>query len=137
MGTWPVPVAEDPMLACLVALTLSALPPADVIYTDGDIVTMAEGKGAPEALAVLNGRIAAVGSKAEVMRLRGPATRVVKLGTRALLPAFIDPHSHFLAAAAVQGLANVSLPPVGTVRSILDILSILRATPSPPRGPRP
>ncbi len=114
------------MTALLAALALLAVPPADVIYTDGDILTMTEGKDAPQALAVRNGRIAAVGTKADVMKLRGPGTRVVSLGKRTLLPAFIDPHSHFLAAVAIDNWANVSEPPVGPVRSIPDILAALR-----------
>ncbi len=113
------------MLAAAAALLLAALPPADVIYTDGAILTLVEGPAA-EALAVRNGRIAAVGRRAEVMRLRGPSTRVVTLGKRALLPAFVDPHSHFLAAVVVQDWANVSLPPVGTVRSVADVQAVLR-----------
>ena len=113
------------MLAMLASLALSVLPPADVIYTDGDILSMVEGQPAPEALAVRNGRIAAVGTRAEVMKLRGPATKVVELGKRALLPGFVDPHSHFLAAVVVADWANVSLPPVGPVKSIPDILSVL------------
>jgi predicted amidohydrolase YtcJ len=114
------------VLSLLAAVALAAIPPADVIYVDGPILTMVDGQAPAEALAVRNGRIAAVGKKAEVLALRGPATRVVTLGKRALLPAFVDPHSHFLAAVAIQGWANVSLPPVGTVRSIPDIVAILR-----------
>jgi len=113
------------MLAMLASLALSVLPPADVIYTGGDILSMVEGQPAPEALAVRNGRIAAVGTRAEVMKLRGPATKVVELGKRALLPGFVDPHSHFLAAVVVADWANVSLPPVGPVTSIPDILAVL------------
>ncbi len=114
------------MIALLAAAALAALPPADVIYTDGVILPMTGAKEAPEALAVRNGRIAAVGKKGDVMKLRGPATRVVSLGRRALLPGFVDPHSHFLAAVVVADWANVSLPPVGPVKSIPDILAVLR-----------
>ena len=114
------------MLALVVVAALSALPPADVIYTDGDILPMVEGREAPQALAVRNGRIAAVGKKAEVMKTRGPRTRVVTLGRRALLPGFVDPHSHFLAAVVVADWANLSLPPVGPVKSIPDIVAVLR-----------
>jgi predicted amidohydrolase YtcJ len=115
------------MLALIAAGMLAALPPADVIYTDGPILTMTDAKAAPEALAVRNGRIAAVGSKADVMRLRGPATRVVVLGKRALLPAFVDPHSHFLGALLTQTWANVSVPPVGPVKTIPQLLSVIQA----------
>ncbi len=96
------------MIALLAAVALAAIPPADVIYVDGPILTMVEGQPPAEALAVRNGRIAAVGKKADVLALRGPSTRVVALGKRALLPAFVDPHSHFLAAVAIQSWANVS-----------------------------
>jgi predicted amidohydrolase YtcJ len=115
------------MLSLLAAIALSALPPADVIYVDGPILAMVDGKADPEALAILNGRIAAVGTKAEVMKRRGPGTRVVALGKRALLPGFVDPHSHLLAALVTQDWANVSLPPVGTVRSIADLVAVLKA----------
>ncbi len=114
------------MLALALAAALAALPPADVIYTDGPILSMAEGQPVPEALAVRNGRIAAVGRKSDVMKLRGPGTRVVVLGKRTLLPGFVDPHSHFLAAVVVADWANVSLPPVGPVTSIPEILAALR-----------
>lgn len=114
------------MIALLAAAALAALPPADVIYVDGPILTMVEGQPTAEALAVRNGRIAAVGKKAEVLKLRGPSTRVVTLGKRALVPAFVDPHSHFLAAVAIQGWANVSLPPVGKVASIPQLVAALR-----------
>ena len=60
------------MIALLAAVALAALPPADVIYTDGPILSMVEGQPAPEALAVRNGRIAAVGKKSEVMKLARP-----------------------------------------------------------------
>jgi predicted amidohydrolase YtcJ len=63
---------EDPVLPLIAALALTALPPADAIFTDGDILSMVDGKEAPEALAVRNGRIAAVGKKADVLVLRGP-----------------------------------------------------------------
>ncbi|HQR29797.1 MAG TPA: amidohydrolase [Anaeromyxobacteraceae bacterium] len=114
------------MIALLAAAALAALPPADVVYVDGPILTMVEGQPTAEALAVRNGRIAAVGKKSEVLKLKGPATKVVTLGKRALLPAFVDPHSHFLAALVTQTWANVSLPPVGTVRNIPDLVAVLR-----------
>ena len=98
---------------------------ADTIYL-ADVVTMVESAPAAEALAVLDGRILAVGSREQVMAHRGGATRVVDLGARALLPGFIDPHSHFMAALMIASWANVAAPPVGPVTCIADILSVLR-----------
>ena len=53
----------------------------------------------PQALVERGGRIAYVGDREEAERLAGPGTRRVDLEGRALLPAFVDPHSHLLACA--------------------------------------
>jgi len=70
---------------------------ADAIYLGGDILTM-KGKSPQyaQALAVRDGKIAFVGSKAGAMKLRGGSTRVVDLGGATLLPGFIDGHGHMI-----------------------------------------
>jgi predicted amidohydrolase YtcJ len=59
--------------------------------------------------------------------LIGPNTRIVDLAGRSLLPGFIDAHGHF-PESGVQSLYQVDLssPPVGTVRTIADMLERLR-----------
>ncbi|MBA3687565.1 MAG: amidohydrolase [Chloroflexi bacterium] len=49
---------------------------------------------APEALAITDGRITAVGRTADVEQLIGPATRVIRLDGETLLPGFQDAHIH-------------------------------------------
>ncbi|MFM8702492.1 MAG: amidohydrolase [Planctomycetia bacterium] len=71
--------------------------PADTIYSGGDIITMRTREPEQvEALAVKNGRILFVGPAAEAKQLAGPATRVVDLGGRTMLPGFIDTHGHMV-----------------------------------------
>ena len=53
-----------------------------------------------EAVAVRGERIVAVGSERDALRMRGPATEVIELAGRLLLPGFIDAHTHFGNAAA-------------------------------------
>jgi len=101
--------------------------PADLIFIGGDVVTMDDALAEAEAVAVADGKILAVGSVAEIDVLRGEATRVVDLGGKALLPGFIDGHSHFFQVALVAGAANVSAPPVGKVSTIADIVTALKA----------
>ena len=72
----------------------------------GRILTMAHPLWA-EALLVRDGRIAAVGSREEVLAQTSPAARRIDLADSVLLPAFIDPHSHFSACA--NGLLQASL----------------------------
>ena len=65
----------------------------DVIYHNARIVTL-EGDEIVDALAVVEGRVAAVGTNAEIRRLAGSATRVVDLGGRTVVPGFYDNHVH-------------------------------------------
>jgi len=70
---------------------------ADAIYSGGEILTM---RGVSpeyaEALAVKDGKILAVGRKADVLKLAGPTTRQVDLAGHTLLPGFIDTHGHMV-----------------------------------------
>ena len=68
------------------------------LYFGGPIVTLEEPRYA-QALVERGGRIAYVGDWEEAERLAGPGARRVDLEGRALLPAFLDPHSHLLACA--------------------------------------
>ena len=54
---------------------------------------------AARALAVRDGKIAAVGTSAEIRALAGPATRVIALGGRTVIPGLIDSHMHAIRAA--------------------------------------
>jgi len=81
---------------------------ADTIFVHGEIVT---GEGLltahPErvsALAIREGVVTAVGSDAEVLRLRGPKTEVIDLHGGFVIPGLNDAHVH-LAIAGQQKLA--------------------------------
>ena len=77
---------------------------ADLIFHNGTIHTLDADFSTAEALAVKDGRILAVGSEGEVMRLAGPGTRKVDLDGRALIPGFVDPHTHIFNDAESIGL---------------------------------
>lgn len=57
-----------------------------------------------DALAIAHGRILAVGQAADLDVLLGPFTKVIDVGGRAVLPAFVDSHTHFRRAAIARGL---------------------------------
>ena len=81
-------------------------PAADLLVQHARIWTVDASRPEAEAVAVLGGRIVAVGSDADLEAWRGPGTRVVDAGGRRLLPGFNDAHVHFSdgggALAAVQ-----------------------------------
>ncbi len=93
------------MLSILAAAEDAAKPP-DVIFVNGDIYTQAKPARA-QALAVRDGRIAAVGSNDEVGKLKGGQTKVVDLGGHFVMPGFNDAHVH-LASGGFEKM-NVNL----------------------------
>lgn len=90
---------------------------ADLIFYGGPVWG---GSGA-DAVAVRCGRIAAVGPSPEVLRLRGPETRMVALNGRALLPGFFDAHVHFLRI----GLERTFYVDLSLARSLAEALDLL------------
>jgi predicted amidohydrolase YtcJ len=100
---------------------------ADLIITGGTIITMDTMLESPDAIAVRDGEILAVGSTEEIEALRGDHTESLELQGRTILPGFIDAHSHFSMAVNAMGWANLSAAPVGNVKDIADIISGLQA----------
>ena len=68
----------------------------EMIITNAKVLTMDEDRPRAEAVAVAGGRILAVGSRAEVEALAGPATRMVDAAGRTLLPGFVESHLHLV-----------------------------------------
>lgn len=100
---------------------------ADVIYCKGDVITINDVEPFAEAVAVKDGRVLAVGSTEDVMsKFNGSGTRIVDLQGKTLLPGFIDPHSHFIAAPQSAMQADVSPPPVSTGKDISSIILALK-----------
>jgi predicted amidohydrolase YtcJ len=67
---------------------------ADWIFLDGRIVTLDPRRPRATSLAVRDGRLAAVGSRADMRRWRDRATRVVDLKGATVTPGLIDAHAH-------------------------------------------
>ena len=67
---------------------------ADTIIIADTIVTMDPDVPRAQALAIADGRIAAVGQRETVLKHAGPDTQVVELGDACVLPGLIEPHTH-------------------------------------------
>jgi predicted amidohydrolase YtcJ len=72
----------------------SAASGADIIFTNGPILTMDKEAPSAEAVAIQGNQIAALGAAAELEALRGNHTIVVDLAGHTLMPGFVDAHSH-------------------------------------------
>ena len=81
-----------------------AMPKADAIYLHGNVYTGMAGASSfheaerAQALAVRGERILAVGTEADIRKLRGPATTVVDLQGHFVMPGFNDAHMHLVEA---------------------------------------
>ncbi|HEX7121894.1 MAG TPA: amidohydrolase [Gemmatimonadaceae bacterium] len=107
-------------IALLAGSLLAALPapaqqvvPADLIITGATVWTGDSARPSAQAVAVIGEKILAVGSRDEIMRHRGPQTRVITAPAGAFIsPGFIDNHTHFQSAGAL--LVGVNLLDVAT-----------------------
>jgi predicted amidohydrolase YtcJ len=112
-------VSGCPALAQGTAARQPAAPlvrPADTILKNGRIITVDSGFTIVQAIAIAGDHITAVGLDDAVTAHAGPATRVVDLKGRTVVPGLIDGHAHM----DREALRNV-FPSLGRVRSIGDI----------------
>lgn len=75
---------------------------ADIIFRNGQILTMTPGLPIEQAIAIKDELILAVGDDSQILALAGNDTHVVDLDGRTLMPGFVDPHTHILNDAELQ-----------------------------------
>ena len=99
-----VGAARKSACATMVVLFATAIlhaqqPAADLILSNGKIITVDERFTIAQAVAIRGDSILAVGASQEISRLAGPNTRRIDLRGRAVVPGLIDNHMHLLRAA--------------------------------------
>ena len=68
---------------------------ADLVLTNGNVVTVDNNTPNAEAVAVIGDRIAEVGSAAAIAAYIGDDTEVIDLEGKTAIPGFIEGHGHF------------------------------------------
>jgi len=112
------------ILACFIVALLAA-PAAgaqtpDTILVNGRFVV--HDAALAQALAVRNGKIAAVGTTAGIRALAGPLTRIIDVGGRTVIPGLIDSHIHAI-RAGLSYTTEVHWFGARTLKEALDRLS--------------
>lgn len=95
---------------------------ADLILQHGKIATVDRAFSVHEALAVKGDRILRAGSNEEVLKTKGPQTKLVDLQGRLVIPGLIDSHTH-PASAAMTEFDH----PIPEMESIADVLDYIRS----------
>ncbi|MCA9878234.1 MAG: amidohydrolase [Thermomicrobiales bacterium] len=107
--------------------------PADLILINGAVITMDDARPGAEAVAIIGNRIARVGANADLREEIGPATPVIDLSGRTLLPGFNDNHTHPIYYGL--GLSQIDARPA-TQPTLAGLLAAFRAAATEPTGSR-
>lgn len=94
------------------------------LYYNGNIITVNDLQPSAEALLVEDGKIAAVGTLADVRALQDAETEMIDLKGKTMLPGFFDGHGHIGNIGA--GIPKVCPPPNGTIDSKEKMLQVLK-----------
>ena len=96
----------------------------DVLIT-GTVLTMDAAHPTAEAILVQDERLAAVGSREEVIARAGPNIRIIELGGACIMPGFVEAHGHAATTPFVIGPCVTDIRPV-TLPSAAEVLETIR-----------
>lgn len=94
---------------------------AETSIVTGNLITMDPSRPRADAMGIVAGRIASVGTESEVRSVLPGTAKAWRFASGAVLPGFIDSHNHMLATGTQQYLVDLS-----TCRRIADILDAVR-----------
>ena len=99
-------------------------PPETILY-NGKVLTVDPADSVQEAIAIIGDRILAVGTDEDILHLATPATRLLDLNGRTVIPGIVDIHAHL----DREGLKSVfpSLEGLDSVSAILQRVKDLAA----------
>lgn len=103
----------------------------DVIYFNGKIATLDAAGSTAEAVAVAAGKFAGVGTSDEIKKLAGPATKLIDLGAKTVVPGLIDGHTHPAEAVRMkEKWVDARFPGVASVKqAVANIAARVKVTP--------
>ncbi len=89
----------------------------DLVILNAKVYTVDRAFSTAEAVAIANGRFAAVGSTDVIRKLAGPSTKIMDVGGKTIIPGLQDDHLH----NAVGG-PGVDLSRARTLQEVLDLI---------------
>ena len=117
-------------LGIAVGMPLPALAAPDLVLFNGKIITLDDKPSEAQAIAIEGEKIQAVGSNEATKSLAGPATKLVDLEGRTVIPGLTDGHIHGIRAALTFG-TETSWIGVPTLQQALAKIKAAAATQKP------
>ena len=115
--------------AAIPLLSFGKIEPEIILY-NGNIFTVNPKEPTAQALAIANGRLMAVGTNVEILKMATARTKKIDLGYKTVLPGFIDAHTH----PAYSGIKHLKMVDCD-LRSIKGIKEAIRQrAASTPKG---
>ena len=108
------------LAAAIPLLSFDKTEPEIILY-NGNIFTVNPKAPSVQALAIAGGRLMAVGSNADILKMATGRTKKFDLGFKTVLPGFIDAHTH----PAYSGIKHLKMVDCD-LRSIKDIKEAIR-----------
>lgn len=94
-----------------------------ILFLNGEVITVNNNDDVVEAVAVKGGKITAAGSNGDILALKNDASKVIDLEGKTLMPGFIDPHLHI----SMYGTNTISISCKSeSVISLDDLMAKLR-----------
>ncbi|WP_298599381.1 amidohydrolase [Zoogloea sp.] len=102
-------------------------PLSDIIFTNGDVITLDDKRPAAQAVAVKGTKIIAVGKAKEILaRWKSEGTEVVDLAGKTLVPGFVDAWGQMSRLGLYSVAAPLQPPPAGSVTDVNGLVRSLR-----------
>ena len=95
----------------------------NLLLTNANVVTLDSQAPRAQAVAILGGRIARVGSNEEVMSMAVEPTTVLDLNGKTVIPGFVESHIHPVMTSHIKlDMVDCGTPPNHTIADIVDKL---------------
>ena len=109
------------ILSLIIMRSTADAQPPNLIVHNGKIATVDDKFTLVEAIAVRGERIVAVGKNADLLKLAGPATKLLDVGGKTVIPGLCDSHVHATGAALYE--YDHPIPEMDTVADVLKYIA--------------
>src|SRR5215208_868890 len=111
------------------AVRQEAVAPADLVVTNGKVVTVEDAAPEAQGIAIRGGRIVALGSAADMRRYVGASTEILDVQGQLVIPGFVEGHGHFTGVGDAQ--LNLKLMPATSWEQIVRMVAEAAETAKP------